>query len=133
MNQTLTPCSDFVEHPHIVEQKIFTMDGQYKETRLGSCYRCQCAEASERQGINAIVQDLGKFGISASVEQTGGFTMCAYVVLTATRYIFANRYGASVYSGDNYICDVSQYDDEQPAWRIAKDVHNYINGRKEKK
>jgi hypothetical protein len=127
MNQTLTTCPEFVAHPHIVEQKIYSMDGTYLETRKGGCYQCQCALASEDQGVNSVVKALGDLGISATVEQTGGFTMCAYVQLTAHRYIYANPSGASVYDEEGYMSDICQFDEDQPAEKIAQEIHNFIN------
>ena len=90
-------------------------------------YAKECQEASERQGITAIVDALADFGIKASSEQTGGFTMCAYVQLTETRYIYANLWGASVYSNEDYLYDIIQFDEPQTAQKIALDIHNYIN------
>ena len=90
-------------------------------------YAKQCQEASESQGITAIVDALADFGIKATSEQTGGFTMCAYVQLTETRYLYANLYGASVYSNEDYLYDIIQYDEPQEAQKIALDIHNYIN------
>jgi len=73
-------CAEFVEHPHIVENKIYDMNGNYKETRRGGCYSCQEASASEYQGTSQIAEALIKAGIqNVQVEQTGGFTMVVYV------------------------------------------------------
>jgi hypothetical protein len=98
-----TTCPDFVAHPHIVEQKIFTMNGEYKETRKGGCYTCQIALASEDQGTTALMSALLDLGISCDVHQTGGFTMCVYIKTdtTATSYIYANAEGFSHYLYDS--------------------------------
>jgi hypothetical protein len=90
-------------------------------------YATACHEASLEQGITPIVSALSDLGIKAEIAQTGGFTMCAYIELTSSRYIYANTYGSSVYSDDDYLCDIKQYDERQSADQIAKDVHNYIN------
>ena len=90
-------------------------------------YAKACQEASENQNITAIVNALSDFGIKATSEQTGGFTMCAYVQLTESRYIYANLYGASIYSSDDYLQDLVQYDEPQEARKIALDIYNYIN------
>jgi len=90
-------------------------------------YVTACKEASKAQGIDDIVSALQELGINASSEQTGGFTMCAYVQLTESRYIYANLYGESVYSDEDYLFDIFQYDDKQDATQIAQDINNYIN------
>jgi hypothetical protein len=90
-------------------------------------YAERVKSASKEQGIDAIVSVLQELGINASSEQTGGFTMCAYVQLTQSRYIYANRYGASVYSEDDYLFDIAQADEEQDPRHIAQKIYNYIN------
>jgi len=90
-------------------------------------YLKACEEASKEQGITAIVSALQDLGINAISEQTGGFTMCAYVQLTESRYIYANKYGASVYSEDDYLFDIAQADEEQDPRHIAQQIHDYIN------
>lgn len=54
--------------------------------------------ASKEQGIDDLVKALKKQGVKATSEQTGGFTMCAYIELKGDKYIYANSFGASVYS-----------------------------------
>ena len=95
-----TTCPDFVAHPHIVEQKIFSIDGEYKETRKGGCYRCQIALASEDQGTTALMSSLLDLGISCDVHQTGGFTMCVYIKTGDTSYIYANSEGFGMYENE---------------------------------
>jgi hypothetical protein len=130
MSQIPTTCPDFVEHPHIVQQKIYSMNGEFKETRLGGCYRCQCADASERQGINSLVLAFGEVGIPASVEQTGGFTMCAYVDLGDGFYIYANPLGAGLYDEEGYVKDAVMNKDESdnpnPAL-LAQDLKKWLD------
>jgi hypothetical protein len=89
-------------------------------------YLTACKEASKAQGIDDIVSALQDLGINASSEQTGGFTMCAYVKLSGDLYIYANKYGASVYSEDEYLFDIAQADEEQDPRHIAKQINNYI-------
>jgi len=96
-----TTCPDFVAHPHIVEQKIFTKDGEYKETRKGGCYTCQMALASEDQGTTALMSALLDLNISCDVHQTGGFTMCVYIKTGNTSYIYANSEGFSFYKDED--------------------------------
>lgn len=90
-------------------------------------YATACKEASKAQGIEEIVNALAELGIKATSEQTGGFTMCAYVQLTESRYIYANKWGASIYSDDDYLFDIAQADEEQDPRHIAQQIHNYIN------
>jgi len=91
-------CADFVEHPHRVEGKIYDMNGNYKETRLGNCYTCQVASASESQGTTAIASALMDAGIEGvEVEQTGGFCMVVYIYgKTKERNILANAEGVGL-------------------------------------
>ena len=95
-----TTCPDFVSHPHIVEQKIYSMSGEYKETRKGGCYTCQMALASEEQGTTALMSSLLDLGISCDVHQTGGFTMCVYIKTGDTSYIYANSEGFGMYENE---------------------------------
>ncbi len=98
-----TTCPDFVSHPHIVEQKIYTMDGEYKETRKGGCYTCQTALASEEQGTTALMSALLDLSIPCDVHQTGGFTMCVYIKTGDESYVYANAEGFAFYKDEN--CD----------------------------
>jgi len=93
-------CADFVSHPHIVEQKIYSMSGEYKETRKGGCYVCQMALASEEQGTTEIARSLFDIGISCDVHQTGGFTMCVYIKTGEHSFIYANEEGFGIYEND---------------------------------
>ena len=115
MNALPTTCKDFVSHPHIVEGR--------------GCYTCQEANASEEQGTTQSAHELRDLGIKADVHQTGGFTMCAYVDLGNGFYIYANTYGASVYSSDDYESDIAQFDEPQSAEAIAQMVSDYISKR----
>jgi len=90
-------------------------------------YASACQEASKEQGIDEIIEALADLGIKATSEQTGGFTMCAYVQLTASRFIYASPYGASIYSDEEYLGELCEYDEKQPATQIAQDINNYIN------
>jgi hypothetical protein len=93
-------CPDFVSHPHLVEVTRIWKDrngNETTETKMGGCYDCQCAMASEDQGTSAIAQELIALGISCDVVQTGGFTMCVYVKTGEESYIYANKEGFSFY------------------------------------
>ena len=54
--------------------------------------------ASKKQGIDDLIKALKKRGVKATSEQTGGFIMCAYIELKGEKYIYANAFGAGVYS-----------------------------------
>ena len=88
-------------------------------------YALRCKEASKEQGIDQIVADLKEEGITATSEQTGGFTMCAYIQLSDNRYIYANAYGASVYDAEGYESDIIQLD-EADSKQVATAVARYI-------
>ena len=90
-------------------------------------YETRVILASKEQGVTDLVFSMLEKGIKAEIAQTGGFTMCAYVQLTETRYIYANLWGASVYSNENYLYDIIQFDEPQTAQKIALDIHNYLN------
>ena len=90
-------------------------------------YADSCQLASEAQGITALVDALSNFGITATSEQTGGFTMAAYIPVTIDTYIYANPYGASFYTIEDYASDIVQYDTPQEPNLIALAVSNYIN------
>lgn len=76
-------CSEFVEHPHLVETVHHWKDrnGKTVETHgVSGCYSCREASASEYQGTSQIAEALIKAGVqNVQVEQTGGFTMVVYV------------------------------------------------------
>lgn len=88
-------------------------------------YALRCKEASKEQGIDQLVADLKEEDITATSEQTGGFTMCAYVQLSDNRYIYANAYGASVYDAEGYESDIIQLD-EADSKQVAIAVARYI-------
>jgi len=88
-------------------------------------YALRCKEASKEQGIDQIVANLKEEEITATSEQTGGFTMCAYVRLSEDRYIYANAYGASVYDAEGYESDIIQLD-EADSKQVATAVARYI-------
>lgn len=91
-------------------------------------YALRCKEASKEQGIDQLVADLKEEDITATSEQTGGFTMCAYVQLSDNRYIYANAYGASVYDAEGYESDIIQLD-EADSRQVATAVARYIKER----
>ena len=80
---------------------------------FGTYYLERCEQASKDQGIELLVNELSLLGVSASAEQTGGYTMCAYVELKGDRYIYANTYGAGIYGADDdFIKDIYQNESE---------------------
>ena len=91
-------------------------------------YALRCKEASKEQGIDQIVADLKEEDITATSEQTGGFTMCAHIQLSDNRYIYANAYGASVYDAEGYESDIIQLD-EADSKQVATAVARYIKER----
>ena len=94
-------CAEFVTHPHIVEQKIYSMNGAFIETREGGCYQCQMASASDDQGVNAIAEAFDQLNIPNDIHQTGGFNMCNYIKTGDESYIYANDEGFSFYEDEN--------------------------------
>jgi hypothetical protein len=88
---------------------------------FGTYYQKRCEEASADQGIDLLVKELALLGISSKSEQTGGFTMCAYIVLKNDRYIYANSYGAGLY-GDDFIEDIYLNEAEGNEEARTKDV-----------
>lgn len=74
-------------------------------------YNERCAIASREQGIDDLLLELRKHDITATSEQTGGFTMCAYIALPSGEYIYANPYGAGLYGEEDYIRDIIQLDE----------------------
>jgi hypothetical protein len=86
-------------------------------------YAERVKNASEEQGIDALIIALKEQGINATSEQTGGFTMCAYIELSKDLYIYANSYGAGLYGKEDFIKDICQFDErnhEQVAQFLAK-------------
>lgn len=106
-------CPDFTAHPHLINGR--------------GCYTCQCASASEAQGTSQIALALRDLGITATVEQTGGFTMCVYLPLKGDRYIYANPYGVSVYDADGHESDLAVFDDPQTPELIAGQIKKYVD------
>lgn len=90
-------------------------------------YAERCEQASKAQRIDEIVSALKELGIHATSEQTGGFTMCAYIELPQDHYIYANTYGASEYDENDYFGDIVQYDEPQEAKIIAQEIFTFIN------
>ena len=89
---SLKTCSEFVEHPHLVETTRIFKDksgNETKDTRMAGCYVCQCASSAE--DINPIADELEALGISNEIHQTGGFTMCIYIKTGKTSYISAMK------------------------------------------
>jgi len=100
---------------------------------FGTYYKTRCEEASENQGIDALVKELALLGVSSESAQTGGFTMCAYIVLENDRYIYANSYGAGLY-GEDFIEDIylneSEGDDLARTKDVARGVAQWIKENK---
>lgn len=94
-------------------------------------YDEKCAIASKDQGIDQLVSAINAKGISATVEQSGGFTMVAYIELSNDKYIYANPYGASTYDADGYLADIVQYDAPQDSTIIASAISNYLKNKGE--
>jgi hypothetical protein len=88
-------------------------------------YEKRCELASKEQGIDQLISDLKEEEITATSEQTGGFTMCAYVELKGNRYIYANTYGAGIYGLEDYEADIIQLD-EPNSKEVAKAVAQWI-------
>lgn len=92
-------------------------------------YDERCQEASKRQGIDSLIEELDSLGIKATSEQTGGFTMCAYIELEGGKYIYANAYGAGVYDEDDYETDIIQLD-EISTRKVAEVIATYLKENK---
>ena len=92
---SLKTCPDFVEHPHLVEYKMYSPNGEFRGTTKSGCYECRSASASE--GINPIADALETLGISNEIHQTGGFCMCIHIDMGGTSFIYANEEGFSYY------------------------------------
>ena len=88
-------------------------------------YAERCKVATQEQGIDVLVDALNDIGIKATAEQTGGFTMCAYVEIVYNTYIYANLYGAGIYDEEGFVEDLIQFDDEQDPKVIAQAIANY--------
>ena len=120
---SLKTCPEFVEHPHIVEYKKFSKEGEFIGTSKSGCYECRMASASE--DINPIADELEALGISNEIHQTGGFTMCIYIKTGETSYIYANAEGFGHYKdlddneGENLFFDEDETNPQQKAKLIA--------------
>ena len=123
-------CAEFVAHPHIVEQKIYSKDGQFIETREGGCYQCQMASASEHQGVNAIADALDQLNVPNDIHQTGGFTMCNYIKTGEESYIYANDEGFAIYKDEN--CDGYWNQSYESKTTPLEKAQAIINGMKER-
>jgi hypothetical protein len=89
---------------------------------FGTYYQKRCEEASQDQGIDLLVKELALLGVSSESAQTGGFTMCAYIVLKNDRYIYANSYGAGIYDEEDFIEDIYLNEEEGNEEARTKDV-----------
>ena len=96
-------------------------------------YLERCDRAAEDQGVSQLVSAINAAGISATVIQSGGFTMVAYVELSDDKYIYANPYGASIYNydDDDYIADIVQFNDQQDPAVIAAAISDYLKNKGE--
>jgi hypothetical protein len=81
--------------------------------------------ASKEQGIDDLIIALEKNGITATSEQTGGFTMCAFFKLKDNKYIYANTTGAGVYDEEGFETDLINLDDSDIEL-VAKTVAEWI-------
>ena len=88
-------------------------------------YAERCKVATQEQGIDVLVDALNDIAIKATAEQTGGFTMCAYIEINSKTYIYANLYGAGIYDEEGFIEDLIQFDDRQKPETIAQAIANY--------
>lgn len=97
-------------------------------------YEARCAFASQDQGITELVQAMKELGLEATIAQTGGFTMCAYIELPDNKYIYANTYGAGLYGEDDFIKDIylneSEGDDLSRTIDVAKGIANWLKENK---
>ena len=89
-------------------------------------YEERCEQAAQDQGVTQLAAALTESGISATVQQTGGFTMAAYIELSGDTYIYANPYGAAVYDIEGYGADIAQYDTAQDPAVIVKVIEDYL-------
>ena len=100
------------------------------EQDFATYYQERTASASKEQGIDDLVLALEKQGIKATSEQTGGFTMCAYVELKDQKYIYANTFGAGVYDEGGFEQDLYYNDDEENKVarieKVAQVVAEYV-------
>jgi hypothetical protein len=95
------------------------------ELDYANYYEKRCKIATIEQGIDVLIDALDKEGIVATAEQTGGFTMCAYIQINSKTYIYANLYGAGIYNEEDYVEELIQFDDEQKPETIAQAIANY--------
>jgi hypothetical protein len=95
-------------------------------------YQERCDQAAQDQGVTQLVSEINKAGIVATVEQTGGFTMAAYIELSGDEYIYANPYGAAVYDVEGYDADIAQYDTAQDPAVIINALQDYLKNKGDK-
>ena len=88
-------------------------------------YILRCEKASKEQGIDELVYLLKDLGIKSTSEQTGGFTMCACVLLSGNRYIYATPYGAGLYDSEDFYSDIIQLD-EPNSEEVARSVAQWV-------
>ena len=89
-------------------------------------YQERCNQAAQDQGVTQLVSEINKAGIAATIEQTGGFTMAAYIELSGDTYIYANPYGAATYDSEGYGADILQFDTAQDPAIIVKALQDYL-------
>jgi predicted metal-dependent peptidase len=92
-------------------------------------YDKACNMAADDKGITTIVNELAAHGIPATAEQTGGFTMCAYIDLGEGWYIWAIAENACLYHGDDdrEVEVVADLPNESPA-EVAAHVAQFVRG-----
>jgi hypothetical protein len=95
------------------------------EMQYADYYEKRCKIATIDQGIDLLIEALDNAGIVATSEQTGGFTMCAYIQIAKDKYIYANLTGAGIYNEEDFVADLIQFDDEQDPKVIAEAIANY--------
>jgi hypothetical protein len=95
-------------------------------------YQERCDQAAQDQGVTQLVSEINKAGIVATIQQTGGFTMAAYIELSGDEYIYANPYGAAVYDVEGYGADIAQYDTAQDPAVIVKTLQDYLENKGDK-
>jgi hypothetical protein len=77
--------------------------------------------ASKEQGIDDLITALEKQGVKSTSEQTGGFTMCAYIELKDDKYIYANAFGAGVYDEEGHEKDLYYDDNEKEDQKVRNE------------
>jgi len=94
-----------------------------------SDYDTQCKAAADSQGIAELVAELSRNGVTATVEQTGGFTMAALIDLGDNWFIWANTEGGTlVYtrkSGNDEECETIAVG-ERSAVDVAQTLSRFV-------